>query len=165
MKSEKCIQFGAVVIIKVKYLKGRCTLHWRSNFDPSDQMESISTSKKITARDFYSGGMMTQRWWWENLCQILKSHSVLLGNNDDLFGDKCYLVCFNLASDIVVEEEVCIGIDSVLQPPQPVGNLLSLPVEHVHVRHPQPQDLLQRPLRIFHRAESSLLAWRSPTSS
>ena len=84
--------------------------------------------------------------------------SRILGNNDDLFGDKCCLVCFNLASDIVVEEEVCIGIDGVLQPPQPVGNLLCLPVEHVHVRHPQPQDLVQRPLRIFHRAESSLLA-------
>ena len=73
-------------------------------------------------------------------------YASFLGNNDDLFDDKCYLLCFYLASDIVVEEEVCIGIDSILQPPQPVGHLLSLPVEHVHVRHPQPQDLLQRPL-------------------
>ena len=56
------------------------------------------------------------------------------------------MLCCYLSSDIVVEEEVCIGVDSVLQPPQPVRHLLCLPVQHVDVRHllrSLPQDRVQ----------------------
>ena len=42
----------------------------------------------------------------------------------------------DLSSDIIVEKEVRVGIDGVLQASQPLGHLLCLPVQHVHVRHP-----------------------------
>ena len=42
----------------------------------------------------------------------------------------------DLPSDIIVEKEVRVGIDGVLQASQPLGHLLRLPVQHVHVRHP-----------------------------
>ena len=42
----------------------------------------------------------------------------------------------DLSSDIIVEKEVRVGIDGVLQASQPLGHLLRLPVQHVHVRHP-----------------------------
>ena len=71
--------------------------------------------------------------------------------NDDM------IWCANLSSDIVVKEEVCVGVDSVLQPPQPVRHLLSLPVQHVHVRHLQYQDQTV-PLQLCHKVEFSLPA-------
>ena len=57
------------------------------------------------------------------------------GSQEDLDGNQV-IRSADLPSDIIVEKEVRVGIDGVLQASQPLGHLLRLPVQHVHVRHP-----------------------------